>query len=54
VTVAWPAGDYDKLAIELEPIIGLTKLDAKGLTVLRGGRLDLRGYRLLPNSGTQK
>ena len=54
VTVALPAGDYDRLAIELEPIAGLTKLDAKGLSVLRGGRLDLRGYRLLLNSGTQK
>jgi hypothetical protein len=54
VTVSLPAGEYDRLAIEIEPIVGLTTLDAKGLTVLRGGRLDLRGYRLLLNSGAQK
>ncbi|MEO8620004.1 MAG: right-handed parallel beta-helix repeat-containing protein [bacterium] len=54
VTVQLPPGDYDRLAIEIEPIAGLTKLDAKGLTVLRGGRLDLRGYRVFLNSGTPK
>ena len=50
VTVAVPAGTYDTLAIELEPIPGLTRIDPKGLTVLRGGRLDLRSFRLLPPS----
>ena len=48
MTIAIPAGTYDRLAIELEPISGLTQVDAKGLTVLRGGRLDLRSFRLLP------
>jgi parallel beta-helix repeat protein len=42
-----PAGTYDSLAIELAPIPGLTQVDpATQLTVLRGGRLDLRGFRL--------
>lgn len=42
-----PAGTYDSLAIELAPIPGLTQVDAATqLTVLRGGRLDLRGFRL--------
>ena len=54
VVVSLPAGTYDRLAIEMEPVPGLTSVDATGLTVLRGGRLDLRGYRLLPNSGTSK
>ena len=54
VTVAVPAGTYDRLSIELEPVPGLTKVDVKGLTVLRGGRLDLRGYRLLRNAGTSQ
>lgn len=52
VTVAVPAGAYDRLAIEIEPVPGLTKVDPKGLTVLRGGRLDLRGFRLLAAAAT--
>ena len=47
VVVSLPAGNYDRLAFEIAPVLGLTSVDAKGLTVLRGGRLDLRGYRLL-------
>ena len=47
VVVSLPAGNYDRLSFEIAPVLGLTSVDAKGLTVLRGGRLDLRGYRLL-------
>lgn len=46
-TIQLPKGTYDSLAIQLAPIPGLTQVDAKTrLTVLRGGRMDLRGYRL--------
>lgn len=47
VSVTLPPGAYESIVIELTPIPGLAQVDAKTLlTVLRGGRLDLRGYRL--------
>jgi hypothetical protein len=49
VTVELPAGSYRQVSIELSPVPGLTSVDeATGLTVPRGGRLDLRGYRVVP------
>lgn len=49
VTLRLPAGRYDTLSIELEPMPGLTEVDLDtGLNVIRGGRIDLRGYRLVP------
>ena len=49
VTVDLPAGSYRQVSIELSPVPGLTSVDeATGLTVPRGGRLDLRGYRVVP------
>jgi parallel beta-helix repeat protein len=44
-----PPGHYTALGLELVPIPGLTRINAQtGLTELRGGRLDLRGYLVMP------
>jgi parallel beta-helix repeat protein len=49
IAVELPAGRYDSVSIHIDPVPGLTRLDpATGLTVSRGGRLDLRGYRVVP------
>jgi hypothetical protein len=48
--VPLPPGRYRAFTLELAPIPGLTRTDPKtGLTQLRGGRLDLRGYLVLPS-----
>jgi parallel beta-helix repeat protein len=50
-TLALPPGHYTSLGIELVPTPGLTRIDpTTGLTELRGGRLDLRGYLVVPAS----
>ncbi len=47
--VSLPPGHYSALALELVPTPGLTRINAQtGLTELRGGRLDLRGYLVMP------
>jgi len=49
VTVELPPGTYEGLRLQLTPIPGRTRIDAAtGLTVLGGGRLDLRTVRLFP------
>lgn len=52
VTVPLPPGSYDGLKLQVVPIPGLRQIDrASGLTVLGGGRLDLRTVRVFPTSG---
>ena len=54
VTVPLPPGTYDGLKVQLVPIPGLRRTDpVSGLTVLRGGRLDLRTVRVFPTPGAE-
>ncbi|MFN8666677.1 MAG: right-handed parallel beta-helix repeat-containing protein [Gemmatimonadaceae bacterium] len=49
VVLSLPPGTYREVAFELSPVMGLTTTDpASGLSVPLGGRLDLRGYRVIP------
>lgn len=44
-----PPGHYTSLGLELVPAPGLTRINpTTGLTELRGARLDLRGYLVMP------
>ncbi|MCC6927918.1 MAG: right-handed parallel beta-helix repeat-containing protein [Gemmatimonadaceae bacterium] len=53
VTVALPPGTYRGVALDLAPVPGLTEVDPNsGLTIPRGARLNLRGYRVIPASPT--
>lgn len=52
VIVSLPPGTYREIALELAPVMGLTTTDpASGLSIPLGGRLDLRGYRVIPARG---
>jgi len=48
-TLRLPPGHYTSLEIDLVPVPGLTRINpTTGLTELRSGRLDLRGYLVMP------
>jgi len=49
ITLDLPPGHFTGLSVTLAPVPGLTRTSPKtGLTELRGGRIDLRGYLVMP------
>ncbi|MEO8634257.1 MAG: CotH kinase family protein [Gemmatimonadales bacterium] len=50
-TLRLAPGHYSSLAIDLTPVLGLTRINPNtGLREQRGGRLDLRGYLVVPTA----